>query len=280
MVAPILSPQPARTPILLHAHLFKNAGSSLDWALARSFGGAFLDHRDDHAMRGNPAYLNAFVDEHPGLAALSSHWLPLPAGSTEKREVHAIVLLRDPILRLRSVYDFERRQDVDHAGTRKAREAGLADYVAWRLEPETGPVIRNYQTRVLSGTFPGDDDDQQLSAALDTVESLAFAGLVERYDESMVLLEALLGPHFPNLDLAYIAQNTTAPHDETKTPAVRRAEIEEELGSLARRACEANGRDQRLYERIAARFEAHWSSLSDRSERLAEFQRRCRALAV
>ena len=33
--------------VILHYHLFKNAGSTLDWSLQRQFGAGFVDHRDD-----------------------------------------------------------------------------------------------------------------------------------------------------------------------------------------------------------------------------------------
>jgi len=270
----------AECPILLHAHLFKNAGSSLDWSLARSFDEAFLDHRDDEAMRGNPGYLRSFLVEQRSLAALSSHWLPLPVTPVPGREVFVVALLRDPMLRLRSVYDFERRQDVDHPGTRKARSESLAAYVAWRLQPETGPVIRNYQTRMLSGTFPGDDDRAQFDAARACLDRLTFVGLVERYDESMVLLEALLRPVFPRLDLAYVAQNVTARHDEPEDHKAQRASIEGALGSVAEEAIRANAHDQCLYDGVVERFDATWSALPQARDRLVDFRRRCEALAA
>ena len=38
-------------PVILHCHLFKNAGSTLDWSLQRQFGSTFIDHRDGDSMR-------------------------------------------------------------------------------------------------------------------------------------------------------------------------------------------------------------------------------------
>ena len=31
--------------IMVHTHIFKNAGTSLDWVLQKNFGKNFLDHR-------------------------------------------------------------------------------------------------------------------------------------------------------------------------------------------------------------------------------------------
>ena len=38
-------------PVILHCHLFKNAGSTLDWSLHKQFGSTFVDHRDGDSMR-------------------------------------------------------------------------------------------------------------------------------------------------------------------------------------------------------------------------------------
>ena len=265
-----------RLPIILHAHLFKNAGTTLDWALARSFGAAFLDHRDDDAMRGNPAYLAALIDEWCALSALSSHWLPLPVVSTARRAVYPIVLLRDPVLRMASVYAFERRQAVEHPGTQRARTATFRDYVAWRLSPQTGPVLRNYQLRMLSGTYPGTDDQTQAEAARSTLAALPVIGLVERFDETMVLLEHWLGELFPTLDLAYVAQNVTGAGPRQDAEA--RAEVEVQLGELREQALAANRGDDALYREARERFAAQWAALPDAERRLEAFRARCRVL--
>jgi hypothetical protein len=259
-------------PLLLHAHLFKNAGSSFDWALARCFGEAFLDHRDDEAMRGRPAYLRALIEARDDLRALSSHWLPLPPPAT-RRQVYPVALLREPLARLRSVYDFERRQAVDHPGTRKARVAGFRDYVAWRLTPGTGPVLRNYQTRMLSGRYPGNDDEAQAAAALATIELFPVLGLVERFDETMVLLEERLSDTFPDLDLAYVGQNISE-----REPGAGRNSVEEDLGDLLDDVRAVNARDIALYEHAVRRFEKQWRALPDADRRLAAFRDRCEAL--
>ena len=52
--------------ILLHGHMFKNAGSTLDWSLRQNFGADFLDHRDDEYLRDNPEGLATLV--HPTCA--------------------------------------------------------------------------------------------------------------------------------------------------------------------------------------------------------------------
>ena len=88
--------------------MFKNAGTTFDWSLARYFGEGFTDHRDDDAMREGASYLADWLEQHPQCRALSSHWItpPLP----DWQNLCLCLFLRDPIERARSVYQFERAQ--------------------------------------------------------------------------------------------------------------------------------------------------------------------------
>ena len=56
--------------VLLHAHMFKNAGTSLDASLRQSFGAAFVDHRDDESMRLGAQYLGPYIENHAEMLAL------------------------------------------------------------------------------------------------------------------------------------------------------------------------------------------------------------------
>ncbi|MDP5054162.1 MAG: hypothetical protein NWP69_10245 [Congregibacter sp.] len=260
--------------VLLHAHLFKNAGTTLDWSLHRSFGAAFCDHRDDAAMRGNSQYLADFLKNNPQIRALSSHWLPLPLPQSQQLRLIPLVLLRDPIERILSVYEFERRQAVDHPGTRKARNADLHSYVRWRLETATGPVIRNYQVRMLSGDYPGPDSDDQLQHALDLLDQLPAFGVVDRYRESMVMFEQALGSRFAELDLSFWRQNVRDSAD-TRSSQERRSDVEKELGDLLAPVRDANRLDIALYEAACRRFAEHWQQVTDRDSLLAQLDARC-----
>ena len=268
----------SRRSVLLHLHLFKNAGSTFDWSLQQGFGSAFCDHRDDAAMRGKPTYLRTFLEENEDLRALSSHWLPLPVPPSELVTAHTVVLLRDPIERMASVYAFERRQQVEHAGTAHARSMEFGDYVRWRLEPGTGPVIRNYQMRMLSGNHPGPDSDAQLEVARAALRNRLYAGLVHRYDESMCLLEHELGGEFPNLDLAYRRQNVSDPADD-RSLRERRRDVEAQLGDLREAALAANARDMALFAAAESAFTQRRQALPKREKKLAAFRERCAALA-
>jgi len=260
--------------VLLHAHLFKNAGTTLDWSLERSFAAGFCDHRDDADMRGNPEYLADFLEKNPQLQALSSHWLPLPLPIVAGQRLIPLVILRDPIERILSVYEFERRQAVDHPGTRRARDGDLQSYVSWRLETGTGPVVRNYQVRMLSGEYPGQGDAVQFERASALLDSLPAIGMVDSYRQSAVMFEQVFKQDFPNLDLSFRRQNVRDRSDRRGAPE-RRKEIEAQLGPLLQSVIDANSLDIALYERACRRFESDWQNVEDGDLLLDELDTRC-----
>jgi hypothetical protein len=263
----------AGSHVLLHAHMFKNAGTSFDWSLRRSFGDTFIEHHDDDAMRKGAGYLEAFLLDRPNIKALSSHWITFPLPTPPALNCHLAMFFRDPIERMRSVYNFERRQlPAATPGSKKAKELSFLDYMRWQLQPMPGPVVKNFHTRYCSGNYLGEDLDELYELALATVESTPLLGLVHRYDESIVLFEYLLRETFPGLDLAYLRQNSSNETDSTLKQ--RRQSVLSELAPLQADIIRANEYDLRLYELVVNRFEFALSQVPDVPARLRELARR------
>jgi hypothetical protein len=135
-------------PVLIHYHIFKNAGTSVDWMLQQSFGAAWTTFEGAHAADIQPVErVRAFLEAHPRIVSLSSHLarppLPWPAAK-------AIMYVRHPVERARSVYAFVAK-DPTQPNHAVARDGGFEGYVRWALESDDGGiVIRNYQVVHLS----------------------------------------------------------------------------------------------------------------------------------
>ncbi len=262
--------------MILHAHQFKNAGSTLDWSLQRNFGDAFIDHRDDAALRDNPQALATLVAENPDVRALSSHWLPLPLLPELNARSTLLVLLRHPVDRARSVYHFERRQSGAHGpSSEKAKTLGFRDFVTWRLEQGRGPVIRNYQVRYLSGEFLAEDVERLLPLAKAQLEDAVF-GIVERYEESMIVFERALAGDFPAIDLAAPPQNVS--RDGESTLEQRLDDIREEMGDIYDQLLAQNREDLALYAWALEQFSRRLSMVDELDSRLADYQTRTQGL--
>lgn len=269
--------------ILLHGHIFKNAGTTLDWSLQRCFGQDFLDHRDDQSMRrGGADCLASLVAEHPGLRALSSHHLSRELPELPQVRLHPLFLVRHPLLRVRSVYDFERRQDATTLGAQMAKQLDFRDYVAWRMRPDVPGTIRNYQTFYLArGSVEGRRPGRNLAGfelALAYVRQAPLVGVVELYDESMALFEHRLRRAFPQIDLAYVRQNSSGAADGTAPPERRLAELLVELGDLAQVVIDQNSYDLALYQAVRGKLLAATARIEDFDQQMTGFRQRCAAL--
>jgi hypothetical protein len=273
-----------RTPrprtILAHGHIFKNAGSTLDWALKRNFGRRFVDHRDDQPMRTEgTAYLGKYLNANPKLIAISSHHLCYPLPEIDQVTIVPVYILRNPIERVLSVYEFERRQPSSTPGAVNAKRWDIDEYVRWRLQPDSGATIRNYQVRYLTGMhrFPKRRVSNEVyQAALENLQSaVSRIGIVEKLDESFVEFEHALRHHqpFATLDLAYVSQNVN-----TSRPATSGERIDElrvRLGdSLFDELMAANEFDNRLHAEADRLLAERCQEIDDFDEHLNEFRAR------
>jgi len=263
-------------PLIVHAHMFKNAGSTFDWSLRRNFRSAFTDHREDEPMKRGAAYLGPWIERHPDCRAISSHWITPPLPAPKSTKLFLCLLFRDPIERMRSVYAFERQQQgVETPGAVRARRMSFVEYVTWRMEPASNPVVRNYQTRYCSGDYLGTDLSAMFDRAVALLDSTPTLGLVHRYDESMVLFEHHLRRSFPALDLSYLRQNVLAAAEGFDR---RRRDVLEKLVPIEEDVLAANEYDMRLFELARARFEKLLKRVPDFDVRLEDLRGRSRRL--
>jgi hypothetical protein len=266
--------------VLLHHHVFKNAGSTIDWALQRHFRSAFVDHRDDKSMRsGGMRYVEEYLLANDGVSALSSHHMPFdPDYAADGFAFWHLFMLREPITRALSVYRFEKTQRASTPGARMAKQLDMRGYFQWRLRDESPPVLRNMQTRWLCGALGSRRlGEQELQSALDRSKAdRVLIGFVERFDESMVLVESVLREAFDAIDLAHVIQNRS--RDRPEDPA---ATMRESLGDdLYREFCANNDYDLRLYRELERVFTARTQVDSGFQRQLEAYKSRCADLGA
>lgn len=239
--------------LVVHHHLFKNAGSTVDHVLARHFGPAWgtIESGSPGGLLEAAAFAD-FVRANPSLRAISSHQLRPPAPGIDGVQVHPILFLRDPVDRAASVHAFERTQPPDISpGAAMAARCDLPAYIDWRLEQGDGGVICDFQTMFL-GWEPGDETmAPALGRAMRRVDSTPGVGLVERFEASMARIAAVLAPVFGPIDVSAPAMN--------RNP--RRAERIEERISAFREAL-GPARYERLRERNQLDLALHAHALA------------------
>lgn len=233
-------------PVIVHYHLFKNAGTSLDRALKDAFGERWIELEGQDKRDLKPTELAEFLMSNQSVQALSSHTALLPPPTIPDTTVVAAVFIRHPLDRLRSAYDFERIQNADTLGALKAKETDLAGYIKWRLSRPDDHSARNFQTFRVAG---GRDD---LEGALRMLAEVPFVGLVEEFDRSVARLQETLAPHFPGVRLRAYRANVSA---DERTLEERLALLRERIGDqLYERLEESNRYDLALWEAVRARY--------------------------
>ena len=266
-------------PIILHCHLFKNAGSTLDWSLHKQFGSTFVDHRDGDSMRLGADFLGPYIESNAMLAAISSHDVRFPLPDSKSFELLPVIALRHPIDRARSVYDFERRQEANTPGAIKAKELSFADYIRWRMLPDVKSTIRNFHCAFCTSNFDSEIDEQGYLDSVALLTRTPLMVIVERYDESMLLLEQQLQQHFPAIDLSYVRQNATPDREDDLEQRIKN--VFDQLGpELTVEFREKNHWDMKLYEDAQAIFVERLGSLPRIKHLLHDFQSRCRFLST
>ncbi len=177
--------------IILHNHLFKNAGTTFDWALQRYFKDGFLDHRDDKKMRSGRSYLEPFLTEMSHIQALSTYHLQFPLPDIAGVRLLHTMFLRHPLDRIGSVYTFERKQNAETLGAKMAKQLGCNEYVKWRMRKDIPATIRHFQVcRCLDATLSAETSGSEVSEdiyriAEQRVRDTELLGVVDMFDEKL-----------------------------------------------------------------------------------------------
>jgi hypothetical protein len=253
--------------IILHYHLFKNAGTSLDLILKRNFGTRWVTAEFSGEGAGNTAQVADWIRDNPDAVAFSSHTAQGPIPRIDGVKIISVMFLRDPIARIRSAYAFERDQGVETWGAELAASTDFAGYVSARLARPGDRQCRNFQTHrlaLLAPASPGPQNELQngpelapeLTRARQGLAMLSFVGLVAEFDRSVARLARMLLPDFPGFVWTSVRANSTAstPKPGPKSDAEPGADHSLAAATLALQA--ANRDDQALLDHAHALYGA------------------------
>src|SRR5436190_3055647 len=238
-------------PLLVHYHIFKNAGTSFEWTLEQALGRRFCTY--DLAAPNqilSSADIIRYVKDRPETEAVSSHQASFPAPKIRGREVLTSILIRDPIARIRSIYAFERHQEASTPGALRAKELDFKGYVEWRLS--TAPaMLCNYQVHFCSrakGTRNKKSlDETDLRKAIANLDQVNIVGTVERYGEWLTLAQLILCKAFPGILLSATRQNVSTERETTEA-AILDDLVNDLDQTLAEHILEGNKLDMCLHQ--------------------------------
>jgi hypothetical protein len=268
---------PAEFPmrcVLLHYHIFKNAGSTIEEIFERSFGSAFSRIETPH-REGLVSSLDLleFLEQTPFTKAISSHQIRYPTPKFPGFLFLDVCLLRDPIDRIRSIYDFYHSRPAVGDPLSDLAQGSLGDFLAGLVKQQQ-LYIKNVQVNLLVCAGNSDEpEEKDFQVAADRIRSAAFPGVVDCFNKSMVAGEHRLRAVFPELDCAQPAENVTCglEGDLAERVAKVRAACDE---SVYAELLRLNALDIRLVNCARGEVERRFRLVPDAFSRLGEFERR------
>jgi hypothetical protein len=245
--------------VLVHMHLFKNAGAAVDRALKEGFDHRWTMLASTAPGEGAEAVAQA-ADADPNLLAVSVGQIRFPFPHRDRLRFHPLLFLRNPILRARAVYQNERsewqRKHSDGLHTRMANEHDFRAWIQWCLSEQmlSGPV-GNYQTRMCCITDNGTtlaDWGKPITLRhfreATTMLANATVGTIEDFDASLIRIERALHPTFPKLRLLSYLEEISV--QEGIYPDLGADDVHDELGDkVYNQLCAANALDLLLWRR-------------------------------
>ncbi len=236
--------------ILIHHHIFKNAGTSFCHALKQYFQDQFSEYDLPNSQIITQQHLADFIQEHPEALAISGHHICLPTPQNVNYQTISSILLRKPLSRIKSIYKFEQKQQANTLGAIQAKKLNFKDYVLWRLEA-TPNMLGNYQTHYCSRSKQADickkPTEKELQIAIANLNQCPIVGTVERYEDFLQLASDRLRQFFPDITLGYMRLNRTSQLQQNVEDI--KISLVEELGEPLVAELEAkNQLDMKLYD--------------------------------
>ncbi len=261
--------------VILHYHIFKNAGATFLDILDHSFGDR-LARLETPVFEGvlNNRELVRFFNARPNVCALSSHQIRHPLPQAPGYLFFDVCFLRDPIDRIRSIYTYFRQKPIPGVPLSDlANRVALGDFLAGMIQ-DFPLFVKNVQVNLLArGGDSNEPDARDLEVAIERMLATSFLGVVDCFDQSVAAGAHALRRVFPELDCNRPPVNVSEGLQGTvasRTEKLRQACGEKTYEELLR----LNALDRQLVDRARAEVLRRFQRATQRAARPVEREKR------
>lgn len=264
--------------VVVHYHIFKNGGSTIESILRREFGNAFTPlhgETDDSILDARD--LTRFLHRNRHIKAISSHHLRYPKPVSRRMVIFDCCFLRHPLERLDSLYAYFRKIDSSDPIARCARHGTQREFMVEMLRNFPNVVSEVQVTQLANGgAFMRPANERDLDRATSIVRDAAVPGLVELFNESLVAAEYFLKGAFPTLRLDEAPQNVSRAAEYPSSARNREERLvnlwgPDVYGDLTK----LNRLDLEFFRRVEAEVRRRFLLVPGSQEKLVEFNERC-----
>lgn len=253
--------------VICHYHIYKNSGTTFDGMLAANFG-------DRHVAFDGPFpyfsigqhELAKIILRHPRAVAFSSHQVNLPVPSALDFNVLPVVFVRQPILRIYSIYKFKRAEEDATDTSRNAVGMSFEEWCRHALShAQELTQVSNAQVRLLcrttghpvAGRRTRDGMVYDLYQARRNLRNVELLGRTEHFARDVSRFPALLAEYGIGFEVGDTTPRNVTASDFGKTVDERLHELEQALSPETWAALQAaNGQDLALYAETCERLDA------------------------
>lgn len=205
--------------IILHHHIFRNAGTVIERILDKNFPDAFAvlnSHNHDHTITHSDLLL--FLREHQEVRAVSSYQVRPPGPEVLDFVFFDVILLRHPLDRICVMFDGYQRDNSAEALATLARTSDLETF-AEQLMSRYPHLVNDAQVNYLAngGRYFRPPNASDLQEAVQIMKHAALPGLTHLFDLSLATAEYYFFPAFPSIDFSYVTANPSAPATSYKS---------------------------------------------------------------
>jgi len=226
--------------IIVHNHLFKCAGSTIVDILSKNFRNNFKSWQELRSDGIEKVYqLPLLLSKYENLLAFENHHIRcVPLNNYPGVKFHHLLFLRDPVDRVYSTYKYFRKWHKNNKAESLAvvsnNSNNFHEFISNILEMPDQYYLFNFQIGELSSNRyiepPKITDEEKFYIAKKVIlEEIDALGIVERFDDCILLAEETLSKVFGELDFSY--QESFLVTQEGENFQSRMNNIRNELGS-------------------------------------------------